>query len=98
MLSILKNIFIILALCVTVGLGYYLYKQNEAATLAGGGVLSDTVELESAEFLRRLNQLQAVELNGDIFYDPRFSSLTIISPDVVAQPIGKTILFAVDVN
>ncbi len=96
MVSILKNIFILLALCVTIGLGYYLYTQNKSALLEDGGVLSDNVELESAEFLRRLNQLEAVELNGDIFYDPRFSSLLVVSPEVVAQPIGKSLPFAVE--
>ena len=90
MASLLKNILILLALAATVAIGYYLYKQNALATLQTGGPLTNNLEVESAQILNRLNELSAVELKGDIFYDPRFSSLKNVTPNVSAEPVGSS--------
>jgi hypothetical protein len=89
MASFLKNLLILLGLVATVALGYYLYKQNAQATLETGGPLADKLEIESAQILSQLAELSAVELNGDIFYDPRFSSLTSVTPQISAEPVGS---------
>lgn len=95
MTSLLKNLFIILGLLGTVALGYYLYKQNSLATL-NTGPLANNLEIESAQILSRLNELSAVELNGDIFYDPRFASLKNVTPNVSAEPVGSQNPFEVN--
>lgn len=89
MSSLLKNLLILLGLIGTVALGYYLYTQNSFATLNTGESLADNLEIESAQILSRLNELSAVELNGDIFYDPRFASLKNVTPNVSAEPVGS---------
>ena len=96
MTSLLKNAFILLCLIATIALGYYLYTQNSLATLTTSGVLADNLEIESAQILARLNELVAVELNGDIFYDPRFSSLKNVTPAVNAEPVGSQNPFEVN--
>lgn len=89
MFSLLKQIFIILALLATAGLGYYLYTQNSGAlvdsTNAGG---SAGIAVEAASFLSRLNELKAIQIDKDVFSDPRFSYLTDIDATVQPEPVG----------
>lgn len=89
MFSLLKQIFVILALLSTVGLGYYLYTQNfgalEDTTNAGG---SAGVAVEAASFLRRLNELKAIQIDKDVFSDPRFSYLIDVDSTVQPEPVG----------
>jgi hypothetical protein len=89
MSAFLQNTLIVGGL-VLVGLaGYYLYVQN--ATLeVQDDPLSMQIQLETADFLRKLNELKAIELNGDIFADPRFSTLINFSVPVLPEPFGTT--------
>lgn len=90
MASILKNIFIVLALLATAGLGYYLYLDQNSALQATDMALSGDIAMETADFLRKLNELKAIEIDGSIFSDERFSSLTNFSVPIEAEPIGRT--------
>ncbi len=89
MFSLLKQLLILLALLVTVGLGYYLFTQNsgglEDTTNASG---TQVVALEAADFLNHLNELKAIELDGSIFSDPRFSYLTNFTRTVEPEAVG----------
>ena len=89
MSAFLQNTLIVGGL-VLVGLaGYYLYVQN-ATFEVQDDPLSMQIQLETADFLRKLNELKAIELNGDIFADPRFSTLINFSVPVLPEPFGTT--------
>lgn len=89
MFSLLKQLFILLALLATAGLGYFLYINNSAqledSTNVGG---AQTVALEAAEFLNKLNELKAIDLDGAVFSDPRFSYLVDFTKDIEVEAVG----------
>jgi hypothetical protein len=92
----LQNALIFLGLTLIVGLGYFLYTQNSNLEVdSQNAAVSMQVELETADFLRRLNELKAIQLNGDIFSDERFTSFVRFSPPLLDQPLGKTNPFEV---
>ena len=72
MSSLLQNIIIIGGVVLIAGLGYYLYTQNASLDVATDSAVSTQVAAETADFLRRLNELKAIELKGDIFSDHVF--------------------------
>ncbi len=89
MSAFLQNTLIVGGL-ILVGLaGYYLYVQN-ATIEVQDDPLSMQIQLETAEFLRKLNELKAIELNGDLFNDPRFASLVNFTVPVLPEPFGTT--------
>lgn len=91
MFSFIKNIFIIVAVLLTGALGYYLYmNQSGALEDTSNGGIDQNVALQTTEFLRRLNELKAIELNDAIFSDPRFSSLTNFATPLQSEPYGTS--------
>lgn len=96
MSAILKNLFVIAILIGTIALGYFLYKQNATANFGAKAELTQRLEIESAQILRRLNELSSVELGGEIFYDPRFSSLFSVAAPVSAEPVGNSNPFEIN--
>jgi|GEM_PF-794383 len=89
MSSLIQNIIILGGIIVILGLGYFLYTQNSQLD-AGSDGFDAQIEAENAEFLRRLNELKAVELNGAIFLDPRFLSFVDFSIPVLPEAIGDS--------
>jgi len=87
MSALIQNILIIGGILVILGLGYFMYTQD--ARLDTKTQLSAQVAAESEQFLRRLNELKAIELNGDLFSDPRFVSLINYQVPVLPEPIGN---------
>jgi hypothetical protein len=88
MSSFLQNSLIIGGILAIAGLGYYLY-TSDSGSKSSDSEASAHIAAESAEFLRRLNELKAIELNGEIFSDPRFISLVDYSAPILSEPIGK---------
>lgn len=89
MSSLLQNIIVIGGILVILGLGYYLYTQNAALDVSSDSDVSAQVAAETADFLRRLNELKAIQLSGDIFSDPRFLSLINFTAPVGSEPVGQ---------
>jgi type II secretory pathway pseudopilin PulG len=89
MFSLFKQVLVLFALLATIALGYYLYARNGSAledtTNAEG---SAAVAIEAASFLSRLNELRAIDLDAQVFSDPRFSYLEDHSRAVVSEPVG----------
>lgn len=94
MSSIIQNIIFIGGLIAILGLGYFIYTQNTGLDTEGDSNVNIQIEAESAEFVRRLKELQAIELRGDIFDDPRFLSLLNFAAPVVSEPVGSNNPFA----
>ncbi len=87
MSSLLQNTIVIGGILILGGFGYYLYTQNTGLDVSNGTINSQ-VAAETADFLQRLNELKAIELNGDIFSDPRFLSLRQYSSPVAPEAVG----------
>lgn len=90
MSSNLQNLLVLLGLVCIAGLGYYLYTQKQASTLdIEGGTSVSQANVESAAFLQKLNELKEIELNGQLFSDPRFQSLVNNRQPVIEEPVGR---------
>jgi len=87
MSNFIQNLIILGGIVVLVVFGYYMYTQD--TTLDSESELSAQVAAESATFLRRLNELKAIELDGNIFSDPRFVSLINYSQPIIPESVGN---------
>lgn len=91
MISVFKNILVVIALLLTLAFGYFLYLQNNNATLnIDNQDISINASAEAAQFLQRLTELKAITLDNTIFLDPRLSALNSYAGEVQAEPIGKS--------
>lgn len=91
MSSRVQNLLMLLGIVLIAGLGYYLYTQNSATTLQNASVASRTqIAVESNLFLRRLNELKSISLDGAIFSNPRFNALVDFTEPINPQPVGKS--------
>ncbi len=90
MSTLLQNILILVGLLCVGGLGYYLYMQNSDSSLdTQNAQVSNQVAIETAEFLRRLNELKAITLDTSVFSDPRFSSLVEMTTTPPVERVGR---------
>ena len=91
--SKIQNLLILLGIVALVGLGYYLVTQNADSSLKNSAV-DNRGAVETAQFLQKLNELTEIKLNGDIFGDPRFTTLVDNSEPVLEVPKGRANPFA----
>lgn len=97
MSSLLQNILILVGIILIGALGFYLYSQNVSLDMSDqNSEVSNQIALETAEFLRRLNELKAIELDGSLLSDERFRSLVHLTPPVPSLNVGDSNPF--DVN
>jgi hypothetical protein len=89
MSSIIQNIIILGGIIAILGLGYFLYTNNTKLDAGMNTKLDLQIAAENAEFVSRLKELQAIELRGEIFADPRFISLTNYGVPVIPEPVGR---------
>lgn len=89
MSSTIQNIIMLLGIILIAALGYYLYTQNDTASLQNGQV-NNQAAAETSQFLIRLNELKLIKLEADIFNDPKFHSLVDSSRIVFPVPLGRT--------
>lgn len=88
MMSLLKNLFVILGLLLIAGFGYYLYTTNGSLGLSS----SDTdlnVEAESADLIRKVESIKRISIDRSLFTDPRFTSLRSFATPVPVYPVGR---------
>lgn len=91
MSSRVQNLLVVLGLVALAALGYYLYSQNQLTTLKGGspGSISTEAAIESADFLRKLNELEQIDLDAKIFGDPRYQSFRNNRQPVTPEGVGR---------
>jgi hypothetical protein len=89
MSSFLQNTLFIGGFILIAGIGYFLYTHNAPLRTQDADV-SQQIAAQSEDFLKRLNELKAIRLSGDIFADPRFTTLSHYSQPVSPTPIGRT--------
>lgn len=88
MMSLLKNLFVILGLLMVAGFGYYLYTTNGSFTLEGSQA-DLNVEAESAELIRKVESIKRISIDRSLFTDPRFTSLQSFATPVPVYPVGR---------
>mgnify|MGYP001441310413 CR=1 FL=1 len=88
MSSALQNILILGGIILLAGLGYYLFVQKDAGNLNNVEV-DGQAAMQTAQFLKRLNDLEQMSFDGAIFSDPRFTTLISFSKEVQPEPYGK---------
>lgn len=88
--SIFKNIFITGGLIAIAVGGYYLIVIERSSTMTTTDSFAQSqTERETQEFLRRLDDLQSIQLSTSIFGDPRFDSFVDFTNDVLPLPYGR---------
>lgn len=91
--SLFKNLLTLLALLAIGGLGYYLFVidggEDGASIVAG-----NEAQIATDEFLHFLDDLKGIDLEGDLFADPRFRSFVEFTEPLPDQSIGRENPFA----
>lgn len=95
-LHINKNVLLIIALIVVVGIGFYMFtgsKPDEALTTTTGGLVGEPVV--GQELVIELNRLEALKnVDSGFLTNPTFSSLEDFTVEVPPQPLGRENPFA----
>ncbi len=95
MTSLIKNTLVFAGLAGLATFGYYLFvAQGDTVLSVDGTAISTQVQAENQEFLRRLAELQRVEIDQTFFSDPRFLSLRDFSRPAAPEPVGRSNPFA----
>ncbi len=89
MSSRVQNLLMILGIVLIAALGYYLMTQRSATGLQGS-MPNSQIAAESSTFLRRLNDLKSITLDGSVFSNPRFRILVDFSEPITPEPVGRT--------
>lgn len=94
MSSTLKNLISVFGLIVLAAFAYYLFVLNTNSTLLTGDSLQDTSDIETRQFLVRLNELQNININTDVLSDSRLESLVDASVPGETYPVFRENPFA----
>lgn len=88
--SIFKNILVIGGLLAIAAVGYYLIVMERDSTIdTNNQFVLGQAERETQEFLRRLDEIRAIQLRAEIFADPRFNSFVDFTEPVEPVPFGR---------
>lgn len=91
-----KNILLIVALIIVVGIGFYMFtgsKPDEALTTTTGGIVGEPVV--GQELVVELHRLEALRnVDSGFLTNPTFSSLQDFTVAVPPQPLGRENPFA----
>lgn len=87
-MTALKNLFVIIGLLLVAGLGYYLYTTNGSLSLQTSDE-NFNLEAESAELIRKIDSIKNIQIDRDLFSDPRFTNLQSFETPVPTYPVGR---------
>lgn len=88
MMSLLKNLFVLLGLLMVAGFGYYLYTTNGSLALENSAA-ELSAEAESAEIIRKVEAIKRISIDQSVFSDPRFTTLRSFATPVQVYPVGR---------
>lgn len=94
MSSLIRNAIMIIGLLALAALGYYFFVMEKDATLNTSAPGAGQGELETQEFLRRLDDLEKITLPTDMFGDPRFTTLKDFGSLLQTVPYGRETPFS----
>jgi hypothetical protein len=89
MMSLLKNLFVIIGLLLVAGLGYYIYSsQGSLSPVSNEQDLN--LEAESADLIRKIDSIKRISIDRSLFSDPRFTNLRSFATPVPVYPVGRS--------
>lgn len=94
MSGLLKNLLIAFGIAVLLWVGYMVFIQRDDQLVTSSDPASSQAALESQEFLRLLQLLESVRVDGAIFSDQRFRSLIDLRQEIPGEPVGRENPFA----
>jgi cell division protein YceG involved in septum cleavage len=95
MFSLVKNILFALALAGILWIGYKVFfASNTASLTAVDASVTLGASRDTQEFLRTLQQLRDITLNGKIFDDVRLQSFVDYRQTIISEPVGRQNPFA----
>ena len=95
MSSIIKNVLLAVGLGVLLWLGYVVFIQEDDATLStSNSFVTSQAERDTRDFILKLEQLQAINIDQSLFSSPEFNSLVDYRQDIVEEPYGRENPFA----
>ena len=89
MTPFVKNGLTVLVLIIIVAGGYYLYNLRTSSNLNTGQLATSESKIASDRFVRELEKIRKIDLNGNLFQDPRFNSLVNFSQPIESQEVGR---------
>jgi len=90
----MKNTIILIGIALVGILGYYLYFQKDSIDLQNESI-DNEVAVDTEVFLKRLYQLQTINLDNTFFSDPRYKALIDMSEPIQPTAVGRSNPFAV---
>ena len=97
MSNVIQNILILVGLIIVALLGGYLYldQTNQSLSLSAFRSEPTVVDVQSQEFLARLEMMQSINLDTEqVFGDTHFRALVDYSQAVERVPVGRDNPFA----
>lgn len=87
-----KNIMFLILVFAVGGLGFYLYSNEgfNVFNIKENEQLAFNLEKETASFIRKLQVLEGIDLQTELFADPRFTSLKSYATPVPERNVGRT--------
>lgn len=89
-----KNITTILGVLTIVFSGYYFYAQISSENVPGSDEALQQMLANTAIFIERSQELDAMSFDVTVFEDERFRTLQTFTSPVESQPIGRSNPFA----
>ena len=91
MKKIIQNGIILIGFMLLAAAGYYLYlQQGDMLLELADDDLTAQLERESQTFITKQRELEAIELEMELFNDPRFSELRSFATPVPILPTGRS--------
>ena len=95
-MTFLKNLLVGIICIVIFVFGYYFLTRSETDfSLDSLTANSDELVARTAIFIERRSQLEALDLQTELYTDPTFTSLQSYSTAVPEQVVGRENIFAV---
>lgn len=89
-----KNITVILGVLTMVFSGYYFFAQTAPGDVAGSDEELQAMLANTAVFMERSQELDAMNFDETVFQNERFRTLKTFTSPVESQPIGRSNPFA----
>ena len=95
MTPFIKNFVTVAGLLLLVAFAYYLFVLNDSTSLdTAEQELQQQLNIESSEFLIKLNEIRNVSFNTEILSDPRLESYVDSKPSSESFPVSRENPFA----
>lgn len=95
MTQTLKNLLVLAGFIAVVGIGYYLFTQQDGAVLSlvKGPDVSAELLSKTSVFIEHRAELENLKLDTTIFANPSFISLRSYTSEIPEQQVGRTNIF-----